>query len=989
MIVPLKVQSSHEDLFVDRYRQLLAWSMQLTGHDRDLAEDILHDAFVQFTFARPDLNGIRNLDGYFYNMLRNLHISQVRREARNRLQQFPVIEYDSADDGLRTTDLRDQQQVESDLRKVCNYACARKETASAASVLILRFFHGYYPSEISRILRTSRQAIDVKLLIARREAQLSFDSPTTVTFIAEKQTSHAQDNFLDELRLMIFDSSRGQCLSRKQLRDLYSVTHNTRMDCAELAHIVSCPTCLDEVNKILGLPSLSERTPTNMLGRDKRTKGPHGRGPKGPGASGITSWRQRARRVFEHKPQELCVAVNGYLQASQTVNSELSELNLNIDLLEDVSFVEVFSEQKLRLLLLNVDELPPAGPGELGRLLEMSDGRTLSLKLEFRSPRPAVSVAYHDPTFKDVQELLDSSAIEDSALPVVPPSAIEEGPSLTGGSFSFLERVRHALFGRGFWLAPGTITAVLALLLIGALFFVRLRVANPPPTAADLLQKASVAEDVIAARTDTVLHRSITVEEYRIGPDSKSASMISRHKVESWHSAEKGVTVRRFFDDKSNLVAGDWRRSDGARTIYHHGVKPQLQRGASLSFDNAWQSDLTAKDFISLIGKVENARVEESANAYVLSVESVDVPATIIKATLTLSKPDLHATEETITLQQGNERREYRMMETSYERRPTSTVAPAVFEPEPELTGDAATRGHGDTELVPGSPRLPIAASPATIATAELEVEVLRLINRAGADLGDQVTVRRTPEGQLLVQGMVETIRRKEEILRALDSVTDNPAVKLKIQTIAEALKEQAKQRDSSANPTTVEHLESGASKVAVDAELRRYFTTKGLSGAQLDQSVNQFAARMVEWSLQAMRHASALDRLAQRFSSEQLRTLDPEARKKWLGLLRGHAQAIARDVEGLRGELAPFISSGSGSESQPAFDINSDQDLQQAIHRLFQLCSANDQLIRSAFTISESGSKGSAINSPQFFRSLRECESLASRISLAVSIQR
>ena len=987
MIVPLKVQSSHEDLFVDRYRQLLAWSMQLTGHDRDLAEDILHDAFVQFTFARPDLNAIRNLDGYFYNMLRNLHVSQVRREARNRLQQFPVIEYDSADDGLRTTDLRDQQQVESDLVKVCNYACARKDSASAASVLILRFFHGYYPSEIARVLRTSRQAIDVKLLIARREAQLSFDSPTTVTFIAERQPSRAQDNFLDELRLMIFDSNSGPCLSRKQLRDLYSVTYNTPMDCAELAHIVSCPTCLDEVNKILGLPSLSERIPTNMLGRDKRTKGPHGRGPKGPGATGITSWRQRARRVFEHKPQELCVAVNGYVQASQTVNSELSELNLNIDLLEDVSFVEVFSDQKLRLLLLNVDELPPAGPGELGRLLEMSEGRTLSLKLEFRSPRPAVRVAYHDPTFKEVQELLDSSATEDSALPFVPSSAI---PPFTGASLSFLEQVRHALFGGGFWLAPGTITAVLALLLIGALFFVRLRVPSPPPIAADLLQKASIAEDVIAARTDTVLHRSITVEEYRIGPDSKSGGMISRHKVESWHSAEKGVTVRRFFDDKSNLVAGDWRRSDGAQTIYHHGAKPQLQGGASLSFDNAWQSDLTAKDFISLIGKVENVRIEESANAYILSVESVDVPATILKATLTLSKPDLHATEETITLQQGNERREYRMMETSFERRPTSTVAPAVFEPEPELTGDTATRGHGGTEIDVASPRAPDTAAVAPIATAELEVEVLGLINRAGADLGDQVTVRRTPEGQLLVQGMVETIRRKEEILHALDSVADNAAVKLKIQTFAEALKEQAKQRNSSAGPTTVEHLETGASKIAVDAELRRYFTTKGLSGSQLDQNVNQFAARMVDRSLQAMRHSSALDRLAQRFSSEQLRTLDPEARNKWLGLLRIHAQAIARDVEALRGDLGPFISSGpSSSESQQALDVNSDQDLQQAIHRLFQLCSANDQLVRSAFTISESGSKGSAIGSPQFFRSLRECESLASRISLAASVQR
>src|SRR5260370_27573677 len=172
MIGPLKIASSHEELFADRYQRLLAWALQLTGNERELAEDLLHDAYVQFTFTQPDLGTIRNLDGYFYGMLRNLRLSQVRRETHNRLQQLSVIEYDSAEDGLRTIDLRDQLRVQDDLRQVCHYACVRKETARHASVLILRFFHGYYPSEIAQVLRTSRQAIDKSLLIARREARL-------------------------------------------------------------------------------------------------------------------------------------------------------------------------------------------------------------------------------------------------------------------------------------------------------------------------------------------------------------------------------------------------------------------------------------------------------------------------------------------------------------------------------------------------------------------------------------------------------------------------------------------------------------------------------------------------------------------------------------------------------------------------------------------------------------------------------------------------
>jgi len=58
-----------------------------------------------------------------------------------------------AETGLRTIDPRDQIQVHDELRRVYQYACARKETSKAGSVLILRFFHGYYPSEIAKLLR--------------------------------------------------------------------------------------------------------------------------------------------------------------------------------------------------------------------------------------------------------------------------------------------------------------------------------------------------------------------------------------------------------------------------------------------------------------------------------------------------------------------------------------------------------------------------------------------------------------------------------------------------------------------------------------------------------------------------------------------------------------------------------------------------------------------------------------------------------------------
>jgi len=129
-----RAEESHEELFLARYRTLRAWAQRLTGGDAARAEDLVHDAFVQFTLSRPDLARVENLDGYLYRMLRNLNISQARRAARRREGAPAVVEYDSVEFALRATDPRDLIRVQDDLRQVCRYACLRKETAWMASV---------------------------------------------------------------------------------------------------------------------------------------------------------------------------------------------------------------------------------------------------------------------------------------------------------------------------------------------------------------------------------------------------------------------------------------------------------------------------------------------------------------------------------------------------------------------------------------------------------------------------------------------------------------------------------------------------------------------------------------------------------------------------------------------------------------------------------------------------------------------------------------
>src|SRR5687768_3512077 len=172
-----------EEVFLAHYSRLRGWALALTNSDHERAEDLVHDAYIQFTFTRPDLNAIANLNGYLYTMLRNLHLSQVRRVERLQRRTLSIVDYDSAELGLRVIDPREQIRIQDELRRVCQFACIRKETSKAGSVLILRFLHGYYPKEIAQIMRTTRQGVEERLRTARNEARQYLREPRSLHFM--------------------------------------------------------------------------------------------------------------------------------------------------------------------------------------------------------------------------------------------------------------------------------------------------------------------------------------------------------------------------------------------------------------------------------------------------------------------------------------------------------------------------------------------------------------------------------------------------------------------------------------------------------------------------------------------------------------------------------------------------------------------------------------------------------------------------------------
>ena len=361
----------------------------------------------------------------------------------------------------------------------------------------------------------------------------------------------------------------------------------------------------------------------------------------------------------------------------------------------------------------------------------------------------------------------------------------------------------------------------------------------------------------------------------------------------------------------------------------------------------------------------------------------------IAEATLVVRARDWHPGELRLRVRAEGGDREYELVETAFEVVSLPALSAEVFPDQPGVL-IAPNPTPGPTPKASPSPQPSLNANAApvpvppvrAVATAELEVEVLRLLNQVGADLGEQLTVTRTEGGPVRVSGIVETEQRKSEILSALGPVAHVPGVQIDVQTVAEAVAAQKQKNAAESRPVTTQGVEIQSSRLAAEPELRAYFERQG---GNPDEEVRRFAARMAGGSRQAMQHLGAMKRLVNQFSPEELRTLTPEARAKWLGLIRGHARAYQQQSAALRRELKPVFFPGASEGLGAAGEaITADAELARAVGRLFEMGAANDEVIRSAFTTSAGGATVTAIQTPQFWQAMKTAEALAAAIQSA-----
>lgn len=1003
---------NHEEIFLERYEWLMNWALRFTENDRQQAEDLVHDVFVHFTMERRDLEGITsNIEAYLYGMLRNMHVSQIRRAARLRAtiqseDARSLVDYEFVGDGLLDIERR-SLRARDELKSICRYALARRQSSKAGSVLILRFIHGYYPAEIALIIRGSREAANKWLQIARSEAKVYLASPESVAFINQapvkdkfRGNATTIEDIVQELREGVFNQTVGECLSDPELHQVY-VDAPSGLDCETLSHLVGCRDCLNRANELLGLPLLADRDPGRILGQDRRG-GKGGGNSTGKGSGGIGSGgfisraRGRLKTVREHKPRQLRVSINGFILGAQDLSSEFNKQAISIKGEEPIRFAEIFSEQEVRLLFATIDP-PPEGSVEQRRSVELSEGRTLELKLDFSQSWPVIEVVYHDPAytaeFADHTEMvLRQTEAEPGLGRASAPIDVRDESVLR----NLVRRLSRTLGSRGFWLKPETITALLVLVSAVTLWLTHHD--TPKVQAAELLKKAFVAEEADGAAPDLVVHRTVEVEARKATDDV----LIARRRVEIWHCRSRALKAVRVYDENESLVAGEWTKPDGSQMSYDRGGvlkrrSSPLPDGASSKFDLEQIERLSpsAKTFSDLTGKATDTTVEERPGIYVIHWQASGGPdAGAIQVWLTIGSRDMHATEMDVQMgsRQGGQAGaqpqttpaatgvKYRLVETRFERRPLRSVAASVFEPDPELIRPPASApiSGGSKEGAVSSDAS--SAITGSVASTELEVQVLGLLSQIGADLGEQISATRTPQGFLLVRGVVDTDKRKAEIIHSLTTVASNPAVKIDVLTAAEAAERRSKSGSRQQGLVQFQGTAGSESRIPVYAEVRRFLASRGVQDAAMEDEISRFSIQESRHSREALQHAWALKRIAERFSAEDMAKLNSAGRGNLNRIIATHASAIARETRELQRSLQPVLFPSGVAAAADTGSLDSGE-LAQAVSRLFEMCSANDQDVRAAFTVATDRSPTLAVTTSTFWQRISTTCTLAEKL--------
>lgn len=867
-------------VFEHRYGDILRWALQLTDFDRSAAEELVHDAYVDLAMGATDLQRTSNLDGYLYRVLRNLNASRIKRAWKHEHDALDVLEFDSIHIRLRMGKGIDQIDLQDRLIQLCSYLCSRKEVFRPASVLLLRFFRGFYPEEIGRFAGIESAAVRKQIERARSDAKGFLERPdkTAATAaphlaIGTPDARHAVEveSFVSKLAAIIRMSCAGPCFTVREIGECYGVLNARPLEAARLSHLVSCDICLRAVCKFLSMNPPDDRLPFDSVGQDRDA------------ARKVLKTAERTiEELHNHEPSSLVLAINGDDIYECNVGPGKIWHTVTVPPGTALEFVEIFSHVGLRLLRMDVESRPPDGPAEVRNRVTLGADRELSLILEWYGQEPRVRVelsACREPTVS-----LASKGFQ--AIPGGALSAEIEAPRRDANSESRWKMLLRGL--RTYGLIPG-----FALLLGLALWLATWMNGNRKSVldASALLKQASRAE--VAAASLGVSHRVVSFEEV-----SATGAVIRAGRVDVWHGGSR--LAKRFYDNQGRLTAGEWTDGSGPEKLLKDGrIRTESSSGRScMNTEDAWSCDLSAQALSSAVAPHSTLTTTETPAAYVITVANAttsgnDPRPQLVRATFTIDRRSMRSHEAHLWVRDRGVVEEYRYVEVSYDPNTGMSLDSSVFRPDIDL------QSRRQREVPRWEP------SGTSVQLVHLQLEVLLRLHAIGDDVGQPLLVERTPDRRLSVRGVVASDSEAQRIRGALSDLAKNPLLRVQVYS-ANELKHM---RSSGRTGTlSVESYEIDAEHSPADRLLRAHFQSLGFHGAALDEQIRSFSNQVLNQSAQALQQAWAFHEFTRSFTEAELASLSIGDKRAWFELLNDHENAVAASLDQLRKTIAWMI---------------------------------------------------------------------------------
>jgi DNA-directed RNA polymerase specialized sigma24 family protein len=930
---------STEQLLESYYEQLSQWALVLTRGDRTLAEDIVQDLCLHFSLSNPDLSEVQNLDGYLYISLRNLYLSGLARSARESAQFVSIADFDSADFALAAAPSSDLLQRQNDLIRVSNYAVWRKESSKSASYFILHFFHGYFRREVAAIAKVPMAAIYNKLKLARTEIKTHLTDSGKIQIATRVEIPTPKlllspvpaTQLFGMIRSQIMEARHSQCLPKEDLLRHYQGIDPTPISCALLSHIVSCDRCLELIARDSGMPALEDKEPLDILDGFTETAAVH-KGTQTSYRSLRLSLEKKRTRIFEHRPEILSIAVNGKIAASHDVQGSHNRLSSRIEHPEGARFVEVFSDQNLRLAFLPVQDNPPDGPHRQSERVNLSDGRWLELVLSFDGLGLECGVAYVDPALSmglpDEVEESDKQVLLPRAEPTQPLTAQQKRPiglrEWLSTAFAYL---RNLLNIRGAAWAAG----VVGLLLLSGYIAYRTRTQHGE-TALTILHEAVQSEEQEAR---------VGVEEQTLELDVVSRDGVVTHAgtIERMQDVSGDRVARRFFDTDRKLLASAWHTRD--RKGYVSTDASVSASARTLLATGLWKQDLAARAFEKQPEK--NVQQRKTDTGFEVRVEAPWPEHSEVAFAVLELDHSRHPVRLIAYMKPDRPFREIRYTEKAYRCVPASSLPDSAF------TDDPGTSEH-PTNLFPHS-----ALSAQSVSLTQLHIAVLYQLNQMKADVGEPIEVVRTDDGHIRIAGSFSRSSLRTELERRLALLPNHDLVQWGLSSPGHI-----DPRIATGTHSLRTVFDAQTSTTSALSQLKQHFLEQGTPAAEVNTKVIRFSQDALAHSQHVLQEAYALNRLGEILVESAPGVLDEAAQEQWTEMVNQHSAELEQQLRALQPQLEVLSSKGAEMlmPAHPAAEIRNPTEFIRTTRTLLRRAQDLEHNIGIIFANGESGGR-------------------------------